>query len=136
MFVTTLTAENRSGVYDVGYVIDDPTMDQVESAIRALDGKQKTVVTLEADDGVPYLAIGGGNNGKYVVSGTEDDLTYLNLIVADAATTSEGTAHIVAGGQAAAYPARECVDLELVLRAARTFASNGTFDPALTWEEK
>ncbi|MBE9126662.1 MULTISPECIES: Imm1 family immunity protein [unclassified Coleofasciculus] len=131
MFVSDLSVEKWVGNKNEGDLIENPGWSQLEAAIRELDGKSKTLVTLGADDET-YMTIGGGNAEKYVISVTFDNLDFYNLVDL---SQPEETEKLVVGGQEGIYPAKMCVDLLRCLLAARTFSESGELDPLLSWEE-
>jgi hypothetical protein len=131
MFVLDLSVEKWVGNRNEGEFIENPDWSQIEVAIRELDGKSKTLVTLAADDET-YMTIGGGEAGKYVISVTFDNLSFHNLVDL---TKPDGTEKLVIGGQEGIYPAKICVDLLRCLLAARTFAELGKLDELLCWQE-
>lgn len=105
-------------------------LDDVAKAIAMLDGVSRTLVTLEVDDD-HHMGIGGGHE-QYVVYMTVDNLSFKNLVRADA----EGPlVTLMCGGQEGEYPARQCVDQATATRAAQTFAETGQPDVALKWDE-
>lgn len=142
MYIETLSFEDWQGIHNRGEIITDPTLEQVEAALRDLDGSRRTLVTLQAPDG-SYLAIGGGNDGRYVVSATISSGTMggeeiFNLTSPyDAEQRSETLTRcwVVTGGQGADYPRRETVELERALHAARVYAERGVLDSSLPWEQ-
>jgi hypothetical protein len=111
--------------------IENQDWSQIEAAIRELDAKSKTLVTLGVDDET-YMTIGGGGAGKYVVSATFDNMSFHNLV--DLSKPDE-TQKLIVGGQEGIYPAKVCVDLLPCLVAARTFAESGKLDTLLDWQE-
>lgn len=131
MFVFELSLEKWVGNRNEGGLIENPDLSQIELAIRHLDGKSKTLVTLGADDEA-YMSIGGGESGKYIVSVTFDNIDFHNLVDLSKSDTTE---KLVVGGQEGIYPAKMCVDLLPCLLAARTFSASGQLDTLLCWEE-
>ncbi len=131
MFVSDLSVEKWIGNRNEGEFIENPDWNQIEEAIRKLDGKSKTLVTLGVDDET-YMMIGGGESGKYIVSVTFDNISFHNLV--DLSKPDE-TEKLVIGGQEGIYPAKMCVDLLPGLLAARTFAESGKLDTLLSWQE-
>lgn len=125
-----LSVEKWLGNKNEGEVIANPNWNQIESAIRELDGNTKTLVTLGEDD-ENYITIGGGNGGKYIVSVTFDNLEFHNLVDLSKPPQTET---LVVGGQEGIYPAKMCVDLLRCLLAARTFAESKKLDSLLSWE--
>jgi hypothetical protein len=131
MFVVDLSVEKWIGNRNEGEFIENPDWNQIEAAIRKLDGKSQTLVTLGVDDET-YMTVGGGGAGKYVVSVTFDNISFHNLV--DLSKPDE-TEKLVIGGQEGIYPAKMCVDLLPCLLAARTFAESGKLDTLLSWQE-
>jgi hypothetical protein len=131
MFVSDLSVEKWIGNRNEGEFIENPDWNQIEEAIRKLDGKSKTLVTLGVDDET-YMMIGGGESGKYIVSVTFDNISFHNLV--DLSKPDE-TQKLVVGGQEGIYTAKVCVDLLPCLVAARTFAESGKLDTLLSWQE-
>jgi hypothetical protein len=112
----------------------NPTWEDIESAIRRLDGETCTLVCLGiGEPPVPHMAIGGGKGGKYIVYSTRDNRCFYNLMNPQAAP---GKCLLKAGGQDGDYDARQCVSLTDALRAAKTYAETGQIDPSLTWERQ
>ncbi|MEG4116921.1 Imm1 family immunity protein [Microcoleus sp. N9_B4] len=132
MFVLNLSAENWVGNQDEGDLIESPTWSQIEQAIRELNGKTKTLVTLGADDEC-YMSIGGGESGKYIVNVTFDNVSFHNLVDPSKPDAIE---KLVIGGQEGNYSARMCVNLETALLTAQTFTVSGELEISLSWEEE
>ena len=132
MFVIDLSVEKWVGNRNEGEFIENPDWRQIEAAIRELNGKSKTLVTLGADDET-YMTVGGGELGKYVVSVTFDNISFHNLVDLSKLDTTE---KLVVGGQEGIYNAKMCVDLLRCLLAARTFAESGKLDRLLVWQEE
>jgi hypothetical protein len=124
MFVKDMTNDSELET------IHSPSWPKIESAIRSLDGIQSTLITL-GGEGPTHLAIGGGTEGQYVVYMTPDNLNYYNLIVP---SKPYQPVYLMAGGQLGQYPARQCVDLDTVLLAAKTFAQKGQLEELVCWE--
>lgn len=103
----------------------------VEEALGRLDGKDCTLVMLEAE-GETHMAVGGGAGQQYVVYATYDNETFHNL--ADP-TRADETVYLVVGKQRGDYRARQVVSRAAALAAARAFAERGALESSLTWEE-
>jgi hypothetical protein len=101
----------------------------VEQAIHALDGRRHTQVVIQQPD-YANLIVGGGD-GRYNVCVTTADERYLTLT--DPTRPADQTEELVTGGQRGEFPANTVVQIEPVLRAARTFYETGTVDSALPW---
>ena len=131
MFVLDLSVEKWVGNVDEGTLIENPTWQQIESAIRDLDGQTRTLVTLGAEDEA-YMSIGSGERGNYIVNVTFDNINFYNLCDRSQPEIIEQR---VIGGQVGKYPAKLFVDLQTALLAAKTFAESGQLDRSVTWEE-
>jgi hypothetical protein len=79
MFVSKLYTDNWTGNRNEENFIDNPNLQQIETAIYELDGHRKTLVSLEVDD-ESYMMIGGGNFDKYVVTATLDNEVFYSLL--------------------------------------------------------
>ena len=82
MFVSKLYTDNWTGNRNEENFIENPNLRQIERAIFKLDGKIRTLVSLEADDD-SYMMIGGGNSGfsgEYVVTATLDNYNFYSLL--------------------------------------------------------
>ncbi|MBG1261515.1 Imm1 family immunity protein [Nostoc commune] len=130
MFVVDMTTEKWVDNQNKADLIENPSWNQIETAIRELDGEKHTLVTLGINEDI-YMSIGGGEN-KYIVTATSDNLNFYVLIDA---TKSQQVETLVVGGQKGNYPANQCVDLLRCLLAARTFTELGKLDSLLIWEE-
>ncbi|MGB7440129.1 MAG: hypothetical protein WA919_03605 [Coleofasciculaceae cyanobacterium] len=130
MFVLNLSIDKWVSNTNDEELIENPNWEQIEAAIRQLEGKRITLVTLGAGDET-YMTIGNGYSGKYIVSVTFDNLDFYNLIDLSKSDVPE---KLVVGGQEGIYSSKICVDLLRCLLAARTFAESGKLDPLLTWE--
>ncbi len=108
---------------------DEPSLDEVEAAVRALDGATVTMITLEITE-EHHMGIGGGKGGQYVVYMTKDNMRFWNL---EDPSRGEEVVMLVCGGQEGDFQARRCVTLDAALRAARAFASTGEPAPDLPW---
>lgn len=110
----------------------NPRWEDIEQAIRRLDGNTCTLVTIGIGEApVPHMAIGGGENGKYIVYSTPDNMTFHTLVDPSA---PGGKCFLVAGGQRGRFERKICVNLADALRAAKTYAEKGETDTALTWQ--
>ncbi|WP_335210606.1 Imm1 family immunity protein [Nostoc sp.] len=128
--VFNLSAEKWVSNSNQAELIKDHNWIQIEAAIRELDGKSKTLVTLKYDDET-YMNIGGGKSDKYVVTATFNNQIFDVLVDLP---KSDEIEKLVVGGQEENYPAKMCVDLLHCLLAARTFTNSGKLDPLLSWE--
>ncbi|QLE58888.1 Imm1 family immunity protein [Nostoc sp. TCL26-01] len=162
MFVSKIYTDKWTGNKNEETIIENPNWQQIKTAICELDGKSKTLVSLEADE-QSYMMIGGGNDGQYIVTVTLDNenfycllhpidyelsksdtsvkkinlsIFYQALITAKSNNTnSANEQRLVVGGQAGNYSEKICVNLPQYLIAAITFAESGELEPLFTWEE-
>lgn len=114
-------------------LLDNPTCQDIEAAIRRLDGDSCSMLVLGIGDPVPHMGIGGGEDGKYIVYATPDNWVFYNLINPKA---PPGKSFLVAGGQRGDYANKQCVGLAEVLSAAKTYAESGRLESSLVWEKQ
>ena len=127
-----LIADDWKGLSDQGYAIKQPSPDQIEQAVRELNGDNKTLVPVGIG-GEAHLAVGGGADGQYVVYATFDNQTFHNLLGhADEA----GTVLLNVGGQEGEYPANTVVGIDVALVAVKSFSRDRGLDPSLNWREE
>jgi Immunity protein Imm1 len=129
MFISKFSVEDWQRNQNNGLLAEARGWSEIEAAIKALDGHQRTLVTLEAESET-HMAIGGGT-GKYLVYVTFDNENF-NYLVNPAKSDHAET--LVVGGQEGIYPAKWCVDLTSALKAAKAFAEFGTIEKSVAWE--
>ena len=128
MFITKIiTEEWTENKNDIR--INIPDIDLIENEIKKLDGKVKTMLTLETD-GNENLIIGGGPD-YFIVTGTLDNEEY--ILIND--KSEEEFIELNAGGQYSEFPLNQCQKISNVLIAAKTFAIDGVFDKSLIWRK-
>ena len=126
MFATELLVEPEDK-------IEDPTWEQIESALLRLDGLKVTFVGLRGDRPDVHMGVGGGADGKYVVYATYDNLRFHTLLNPEA---SAGTVSMITGRQRGEFEAEKCVSREAMLLAVRTFATLSERDKSLKWSRR
>ena len=131
MFVSDLSVEKWVGNLDVSTLIENPTWQQIESAICELNGQTQTLVTL-GDDEETYMTIGGGAAGRYIVNVTFDGMTFYNLVDR---SQPEKIQQLTIGGELGNYSAKLCVNLQTALFVAKTFAQTGKLEESVTWQD-
>jgi hypothetical protein len=129
MFISKFSVEDWQGSQNKGSLQGARNWNEIEIAIKELDGHHKTLVTLEAD-GETHMAVGGGAD-RYVVYLTLDNETFHYLVDRSKPDSDE---RLVVGGQEGMYPAKWCVDIDVVLKAAKTFSELGIMEKSLAWE--
>ncbi|MDZ8055739.1 MAG: Imm1 family immunity protein [Aulosira sp. ZfuVER01] len=130
MFITKFSVEDWIGNQNKGSVEQAHSWQEIELAIRELDGHHKTLVTLETD-GETHMAVGGGLD-KYIVYLTFDNESFHYLVDPFKSDIDE---FVIVGGQEGIYPAKSCVDLNTTLKAAKAFAELGTMEESVIWEK-
>lgn len=105
---------------------------EVELAIKDLNGESRTFVTLEKNDEI-LMGIGGGDT-CYVVYITFDNQSF-QYLVNTSVLNIPTLIQLTIGGQELFYDTSRCVNLETALKAAKTFAESGEVDESLKWEK-
>jgi hypothetical protein len=138
MWIKTITYEQLEGVYNKGKIIEENIeWGLIENIIKSLNGNTNTLVTLSynlKEKSEIHMAIGGGNEGKYIVYLTYDNINFYYLINSLNLNEESGI-ELKVGGQYAEYPKQWCVSLDKVLLAAKTYAEKGEKDTTLNWEK-
>jgi hypothetical protein len=129
MFISKFSMENWQGNQNHELVEEARNWEEIEAAIRDLDGHRKTLVTLETEDET-HMAIGGGTD-KYLVYVTFDNQSFSYLVNP---TKSNNAITLVVGGQEGTYPEKWCTDLKTTLKAAQSFAEFGKIEKSFAWE--
>lgn len=113
-------------------ITPNPTWQEIEAAIRRMDGRQFTEVTLGTGPVAypAYISIGGGDGRYWVFIWTEDEQ---NLTLFDP-SKPDGTAALKSGGQSVHIPARQVVGLSEAVRAVRWYFEHSGADPGLKWQ--
>src|SRR5215471_10875004 len=96
MFVKLMHTDNWEGVSNRNEVSEPPSFDEIDRAIRRLNGRNFTMVVLSTCD-ILTLTVAGGNDGRYLTELTvgEDDEFYI-LVNAGAGLEELS---VVTGGQ-------------------------------------
>ncbi|MDZ7959876.1 MAG: Imm1 family immunity protein [Aulosira sp. DedQUE10] len=130
MRITKFAVEDWIGNQNKGFVEQAHSWQEIESAIRELDGHHKTLVTLETNSDT-HMAVGGGL-GKYIVYLTFDNEIFHYLVDPSKSDKDE---FVIVGGQEGVYPASSCVDLKTTLKAAKAFAELGRMEESVIWKK-
>ena len=131
MAIQLLTICEWKGTGRIDHEAPDPTWEEIEKGIRALNNRDVNDVYLYADaeNDEEFLCIGGGD-GRYVVTGAYEE-SFPTVVDPERG----GEELLVVGGQEGSYPSRMIVSLDVALRAARSYFESGTFGGGgLTWE--
>jgi hypothetical protein len=124
-----------SGATVDSQIVPNPSLDQVEAAIRKLDNERFNDLYLQpvGDDPETWLCVGGGA-GRYLLSGALGNQRFPTLV--DPTKAADPAVALTVGGQEVTYPANRVHSLNTALEAVRTFWKSGRFeDPGLLWIE-
>jgi hypothetical protein len=124
MFVKHLAIEDG----DSYELVTDPKWAPVAKAIQRLDGKERTIVSLEGEGGT-NMAIGGGPEAC-VVYVTGDNEIFHRVIDPD--KTGENVT-VVVGRESHQYPPEFLIAKDLAIKAAKTFAEKGVLEDTVHW---
>ncbi len=116
----------RDAAYD--YEAAQPTLEVVLDAVRALNGADRTFVSVFHGPG--RLDVGGDANNRLVVLASDDRRTW--HMVEDP-REPEGKEPIVVAGIRTRYPRRRTTTLPAAERAASAWLLRGERDPGLDW---
>ena len=133
MAIKTLTTsywDHKARVYED---IINPSWEQVEAAIRALNNRERNDIYLMPSESNPetYLSISGGN-GRYFVTGSIDNQRFPTVI--DLKKSSQGKERLVSGGQEILISSQWIVDLETALNVIKSFYEAGGFNCGIEWQ--
>ena len=131
MFVRLMTVDDWRDRADHGITVADPAWDQVKQAILALDGKQRTMITLsDKQNSDTYMIIAGQWDGRFLVNATKNNFDFYSLID-PARSTNKQTLYV--GGQDGEYEERKCVPLAWAMEAAEAFFETGELKSSMSW---
>jgi hypothetical protein len=131
MFISKFSSEDWQNNQNTEVIHPAKNWQEIEKAIQELDGKHRTLVTLETD-GEAHLAIGGGPD-KFIVYLTFDNEVFYYLCGFAKSNLEES---LVVGGQEGLYPAKFCVGIDIILQVAKIFSEFGTMDQTVVWEKE
>jgi immunity protein Imm1 of predicted polymorphic toxin system len=125
--VLTMVADGWEAPRYVERTTVQPAWAEVEQAIRALDGKRHTEVTLDSDNETSIVVRGGA--GRYTVFFADPDS---DSAIVDH-TKATGGARLVLGGQTEVVPTNIIMGLVQALQAVRVFYHHGVMDGDQEW---
>jgi hypothetical protein len=110
--------------------VRNPTWEQIEEAVRPMNGHARSEVIIVVDDDVDHaLMLGGGADDRYVCNA---EFHRGQFVLCDL-TRPKGKPVPINTGQPSLYDPQHVVDLEKLLQATRYFAIKGERDPSLSW---
>jgi hypothetical protein len=110
-------------------VIDDPSFTAITDAINALDGRNRTMISLTHSDKSCLLAAGPCNDG-YLINATLDNTDFFSPKNSDSAPAQVSC---FIGGQDGVYRADQFVAKEVAERAVGCFYKNVDLSPDIDW---
>lgn len=138
MFVQHVVAEDIDARESVSFskdiVYENPTWEKVEALIKRLDGDRRSYLMMAAsreDLSEKILSIGGGNNGIYICFYYDGDEYNIYNQLCDSDQEVD-----IFMGEMSRRSRKECVNLDSVLLAAKTFFEEGVRDPRLKWHRQ
>jgi hypothetical protein len=116
-------------LYVDGRVDLDASLQDIEAAVRSLNGSTRSLVVVELASG-KTITVGGGP--RRFVTEIAEDATHRWCAVDPG--SPEGNVQLVMGGELVETPARLCVGGDAALDAVMTFVTeNGARSARLTW---
>lgn len=114
---------------NVESVIDDPSLSTVMEALNALDGVNRTMISLTCNEQC-FLLIAGPCRGGYLVNGTLNNRDFFSP---KNAAGEEVRVSCFIGGQDGIYRADQFVPKQVAQDAAAYFLQNRDFSPDIDW---
>lgn len=129
--MVTMITDDWEGVHANNRSLEDVDWEQIDAAIRDMDGQRHTQVVLK-NSNHSNLIVGGGSGRFNVVVATPDE----QFFVLRNPDRPDGVEQLIAGGQRGDYPAETIVGFDAALRAARVYFELGTPDATQDWIEE
>lgn len=116
-------------------ICEDISFEEIKNLIKQLNGVERTIVYLSVDgmEQEKWMAIAGGLDNKYLVTGNIDWDTPFTLIDENCSNPCKSI-ELMIEGIIGDYEERILNNLEPVLQAAESFALYGLLDKSLNWE--
>ncbi|MEX2492613.1 MAG: Imm1 family immunity protein [Nitrospirales bacterium] len=130
MFVVEMFADAWEGIEQSGAILLNPSWEDIDAAIRKLNGETYTIVRLQGKDEA-HMVIGGGAHGRYIMYATLNNEDFFNLVSDDKAI---GSVLLCIGGREENLPMETVVDFVLVFKAVGTFVELGELESTLQWK--
>ena len=126
--------------YDAGkdYLrVRNPSLQQVESCIQALDNETRRGISLSLPSGT--LTVGGGNKGRVTVyyrnkTAEGAEMRWGKLLDANDMARIDEIEIAISNGEADVMPYYQTVSKETALEVALHFLVNDTLPPRLAWK--
>lgn len=130
MFIKKIVEENQGGKDSEDIVSEARELVQVKEAIDKLDGENKTGVVLEKDS-QNFMIIGGGKDNKYAAFAQIKGKIY---VMANKFDVLKPPIELIVAGKKGMYPSKRCMNLQMVLEAAKHYADRGALAQTFNWE--
>jgi hypothetical protein len=127
----SLLIDTRHGQADKSVAIEDPSWEDVETAIHQLDGIATTSVVL-GEMGLRTIS-GSGGPMDFVVEAHWVDGLGQDCFATLTGLDSEGTVRLVAGGQLGEFPRSWIVDRTTAIGAFRHYYDHGVIESDSRW---
>ncbi len=108
----------------------DPEWEQIEEAIRSMDGSCRPSVTLSLGEEA-HMGIGGGKQGRVIVYATFDGESFHNLLPED---ISSGEIEMCVCCFPVGVELKETASVGLAVEAARVLSEKGILGPTFPWD--
>lgn len=118
---------------DHEYEVVDPTPEVVLAALRELDGRERSIVSVYRGTG--RLDVGGNASGPVVVQQSDDRGHWFQVVDGVERPDGHEAIGVVVAGAVLGVLRSRTTDRETAERALRTWLADGVRDPALTWEK-
>jgi hypothetical protein len=113
-------------------VVENPTWDVVEAALRSLDGQERDGIVLQRDN-QSYMGISGGEDNQCAIIGYLEGFGEYVC----ASGVEDGPAQDVAvAGDYNSFESKHVIELEKALLAAKAFFERGVLSEQLKWEKE
>ena len=130
MHVKSIHCDCWTDRQDSGTTLPNPSMADIERAVRELDGATKTIVTLEKGPNA-YMAIAARWNDRVIVNETPDNREFHSLVDRNA---PDEEVILYVGGQDSNFSKRLFVPIEWALAATKAYLETGERDESLSWQ--
>jgi len=130
LFVKKIIEEDLNSKSEEDIVSELRELPQVKEAVERINGENKTAVLLQRDS-QNLMVIGGGQNEKYAVYAIFKGKKYF---MANKYDVHKEPVELIVAGKKGHYPSRKCLNLQMVLEAAKHFADRGALAQTFNWE--
>lgn len=130
LFIKKIIEEDSAGKEGGNIESNCSELVQVKEAVDRLNGESKTAVVLKRDE-QNFMIIGGGKEGKYVVTAHfKGKLYYLT----NKFNIPKAPIELLVGGKSGMYQSKRCVSISMALEAAKHFADRGSLAQVFSWD--